>query len=50
MSCQSLICTDQGKSVFPQSAVVMVGLDIGWKALVLPEDIEKIKAASKTGK
>lgn len=42
---------EAAKIVFSSGVpIVMVGLDIGWKALVLPEDIEKIKAASKTGK
>ncbi len=29
--------------------VVMAGLDVGWKALVYPEDSEKIKTMGKTG-
>lgn len=29
--------------------IVMAGLDIGWKALIYPEDSEKIKTQNKTG-
>lgn len=29
--------------------IVMVGLDVGWKALVYPEDSEKLKTLNKTG-
>lgn len=29
--------------------IVMAGLDVGWKALVFPEDSEKLKTMNKTG-
>jgi non-specific riboncleoside hydrolase len=30
--------------------IVMAGLDVGWKALIYPEDSEKLKEMNKTGK
>ncbi|KNE21969.1 ribonucleoside hydrolase RihC [Virgibacillus pantothenticus] len=41
---------EAAKIVFHSSIpIVMVGLDVGWKALVYPEDSEKLKTMNKTG-